>query len=135
MTLARLLLIDDSEDDVELLSLAMRQANAAFSFTYAFGGADGLARLEAEAGAVRLVLLDIKMPGMDGKAVLTAIRASPELRHLPVVMFSSSDAPAEVRECYRMGANAYIRKPDDLEGYRTLVGRLVDFWLGTARLP
>jgi len=129
------LMIDDNEDDVELLATVFAKANTGFGFSHTLDAADGLARLLAEVNRIRLVLLDIKMPSRDGKDVLSEIRRQPTLRHLPVIVFSSSDAPSDVRASYQLGANAYVRKPVDLEGWREFLGRLDDFWLKTATLP
>jgi len=128
------LMIDDNMDDADLLAIAFAKARTDFSFSYCLDPTEGLARLEADAGRIKLVLLDVKMPGRDGKEVLAEIRRSPALRHLAVIVFSSSDAPADVRESYRLGANAYVRKPVDLDGWRTFVVRLEEFWLRTATL-
>jgi CheY-like chemotaxis protein len=118
-----------------LLATVAAQSNAGFDFTYALDATEGLAKLQAPGNAVRLVLLDIKMPSLDGKHVLNEIRRNQDLRHLPVVVFSSSDAPTDVRSSYQFGANAYIRKPVDLDGWRAFVTQLEQFWLKTATLP
>lgn len=135
MSRALVLMIDDNEDDVELLATVFAKSSTGFDFSYALDAADGLARLQAEGTRVRLVLLDIKMPSRDGKDVLSEIRRVPASRHVPVIVFSSSDAPTDVRASYQLGANAYVRKPVDLDGWREFLGRLDDFWLKTATLP
>jgi CheY-like chemotaxis protein len=135
MSRVLVLMIDDNEDDVELFATVFAKASTGFEFSYTLDAADGLARLRDEGNRIRLVLLDIKMPSRDGKDVLSEIRRIPSLRHLPVVVFSSSDAPSDVRESYRLGANAYVRKPVDLDGWREFLARLEDFWLRTATLP
>ena len=135
MSRALVLMIDDNEDDVELLATVFAKATTGFEFSHTLDAADGLARLREEGCRVRLVLLDIKMPSRDGKDVLSEIRRMPAQRHLPVVVFSSSDAPSDVRASYQLGANAYVRKPVDLDGWRDFLSRLDDFWLKTATLP
>ena len=135
MSRVLVLMIDDNEDDVELFSTVFAKANTGFEFSYALDATDGLARLKAEGNRIRLVLLDIKMPSRDGKDVLSEIRRIAPLRPMPVVVFSSSDAPSDVLESYRLGANAYVRKPVDLDGWREFLTRLDDFWLKTATLP
>jgi len=135
MSRARVLMIDDSEDDAELLGVVFAQADLGFEFSYALDADQALARLAAPAHGIRLVLLDIKMAGRSGKDVLAEIRRTPATRHLPVILLSSSDAPADVTESYRLGANAYVQKPSSLEGCRTFVKRLAEFWLETATLP
>lgn len=135
MSRVLVLMIDDNEDDVELFATVLAKATTGFEFSYALDAAEGLARLQTEGNRIRLVLLDIKMPSRDGKDVLSEIRRISSLRPVPVVVFSSSDAPSDVRESYRLGANAYIRKPVDLDGWREFLTRLDDFWLKTATLP
>ncbi|MFN0009362.1 MAG: response regulator [Planctomycetota bacterium] len=135
MSRVLVLMIDDNEDDVELFATVFAKATTGFEFSYALDAADGLARLKVEGNRIRLVLLDIKMPSRDGKEVLSEIRRISPLRPIPVIVFSSSDAPSDVRESYRLGANAYVRKPVDLDGWRGFLTRLDDFWLKTATLP
>ena len=135
MSRALVLMIDDNEDDVELLATVSSKGTSGFDFSYSLDPAEGLARLRAEGSPIRLVLLDLKMPLRDGKDVLAEIRRESSLRHVPVVVFSSSDAPSDVRASYQLGANAYVRKPMDLDGWRAFWDRLADFWLKTATLP
>jgi two-component system, chemotaxis family, response regulator Rcp1 len=135
MSRVLVLMIDDNEDDAELFATVFAKASTGFELSHALDAAEGLARLQADGNRIRLVLLDIKMPSRDGKEVLSEIRRVPSLRPLPVVVFSSSDAPSDVRESYRLGANAYVRKPVDLDGWREFLTRLDDFWLKTATLP
>jgi CheY-like chemotaxis protein len=135
MSRVLILMIDDNEDDVELFATVFAKASTGFEFSYTLDAAEGIPRLQADGNRIRLVLLDIKMPSRDGKDVLSEIRRIPSLRAMPVVVFSSSDAPSDVRESYRLGANAYARKPVDLDGWREFLARLDDFWLKTATLP
>jgi len=135
MSAVRVLMIDDSEDDAELFTIVFSQANAGFELSYVLDPNQGLARLKREGHGFRLVLLDLNMPERDGKDVLAELRRTPGLQHLPVIVFSSSDSPSDVRESYRLGANACVRKPPDLDSCREFVKRLGEFWLDTASLP
>lgn len=135
MSRVRVLMIDDNEDDGDLLAMVFAEAKLGFDFSYVTDPAAGLARLKEEGNGIRLVLLDLKMPVRDGKGCLAEIRRTPSIRHLPVVVFSSSDASSDVRESYELGANAYVKKPADLDGCRLFVRRLEEFWIGTATLP
>lgn len=74
------------------------------------------------------VLLDLKLPKLDGAEVLARLRAHPATRYLPVVVFSSSDDAADVRRCAEASANAYVQKPVDYETYRGAVQVIADFW-------
>ena len=135
MSRVLVLMIDDNDDDVELLARVSERAEGNFEFAFASDGAEGLAQLRRVESRVRLVLLDMKMPSRGGIDVLTEIRRDPALLHVPVVVFSSSDAPKDVRGSYRSGANAYVRKPVDLDGWRRFLARLEEFWTRTATLP
>ena len=74
------------------------------------------------------VLLDLKLPKLDGAEVLARLRAHPATRYLPIVIFSSSDDAADVRRCAEAAANAYVQKPVDYETYRGAVQIIADFW-------
>lgn len=74
------------------------------------------------------VLLDLKLPKLDGAEVLARLRANPATRYLPVVIFSSSDDAADVRRCAEAAANAYVQKPVDYETYRDALQVITDFW-------
>lgn len=82
-----------------------------------------------------LVLLDLNLPGKNGHDVLTEIRSDPTLRTLPVVILTTSDDSQDVATSYTLGANAYVNKPRDLDGWRRVVATINDFWLSAATLP
>jgi CheY-like chemotaxis protein len=82
-----------------------------------------------------LVLLDLRMPSMDGFAVLSALKGDPALRDVPVVVISTSDRPEDVRRCYSLGANAYVTKPIDYREFTRCVESIATFWLDCAMLP
>ena len=81
------------------------------------------------------MLLDLNLPGMDGREVLRAIKADDVLRTIPVVVLTTSDAEDDIAKCYSDGANSYIQKPIDLKGLVLALKRLSDFWFVTALLP
>ncbi len=135
MNRVRVLMIDDSEDDAELFATVFEQSGPAFEFAYTLDPDEGLAQLAAPGSTVQLVLLDVKLVGWNGKEVLSKIRHAPSTRHVPVIVMSSSDSPADVHDFYGLGANAYVQKPADLDGCRRLVRRLGEFWVETASLP
>ncbi len=82
-----------------------------------------------------LVLLDLNMPRLNGLETLVEMRADPDLRHLPVVVLTTSSSPADALRAYRAGCNAYIRKPATFAGLVDVVGRTVEYWLEIATLP
>jgi signal transduction histidine kinase len=117
--LGRLLVVDDSETNRTLLG--RRLTRIGYRVDEAESGELALARLEAEAEAYDVVLLDIMMPGMSGVEVLTAIRGKHSAADLPVVMVTAKDASADLVESLRLGANDYITKPID---FPVLLARL-----------
>lgn len=130
-----ILLVDDSERDVELTLEALRAENLANGVVVACDGADALDYLfrrgkwaEREPGLPSVVLLDIKMPRVDGLEVLRQIRADPVMKALPVVLVTSSKEEPDLREGYRLGTNAYIVKPVVVEDFLRAVGSLGLFW-------
>ncbi|WP_029007890.1 response regulator [Azospirillum halopraeferens] len=82
-----------------------------------------------------LVLLDLDAPGMDGSALLGALKEDPDLRSIPVVVLTVPDAARDVEGCYRQGANSFVTKPADPEAYAALLHTLERYWFGTVRLP
>lgn len=82
-----------------------------------------------------LVLLDLKLPRRSGLEVLKWLREQPELRRIPVLVFTSSKEPADVNRCYELGANAYLVKPVDMNALVDVLQKLRAFWLGPNRFP
>jgi len=82
-----------------------------------------------------LILLDLDVPGTDGEQLLAELDEQPELRSVPVLVFTSSDAAEDVARSYELNANAYLRKPTSSEELEQLARSIEDFWLRMARLP
>ncbi|WP_049925269.1 response regulator [Halopiger goleimassiliensis] len=82
-----------------------------------------------------LVLLDLHLPGKDGCEVLEAIRAEPQLRRLPVIVFTEANETEAVTRCYDAYANAYVPKPTDTQEYEWVAKTIDEFWFGCVRLP
>jgi CheY-like chemotaxis protein len=80
-------------------------------------------------------LLDLNLPGTDGRKVLAEIKSSEDLKSIPVIVLTSSSDPRDIDGCYRAGANGYIRKPEDLKGFLETIRRLKEYWLETSILP
>nr|MBA4159070.1 response regulator [Gemmatimonadota bacterium] len=103
-------------------------------------GVEALAYLRREgqyAGATRpdLILLDLNLPKKDGREVLAEIKQDPSLRHIPVVILSSSPAEQDIIRAYDLHANCYVTKPVDLDQFITVVKSIEDFWFTIFRLP
>lgn len=134
----RLLLAEDNPADVYLMEAALELAAMPVMMTVARDGRevmDQLDELKVTSRLPDLVLLDLNMPRMNGFEVLTAIRRDPVLAHLPVVVFTTSTAPDDVRRAYELHANSYVSKPVTLSGFMQLMERLGAYWFGTASLP
>lgn len=129
------LVVDDNEDDVLFLGMSLAHCSANCDLRVAQDGPRALAALRGPAPIPQIVLLDLNMPGRGGHEILREIRADDALRGIPVIVLSSSDSPADVREAYRNGANCYLRKPAGLAEYRALALQLDAFWFRSARLP
>lgn len=82
-----------------------------------------------------LVILDLNMPRKDGREVLAEIKTDPELKRIPVVILTSSEARQDIINAYNLQANCYITKPVDLEKFFSVVKLIEDFWLKTVKLP
>jgi len=129
-----ILIVEDSQDDVELASSALRNAGYRGQIVVARDGAEALDMLmgrgEHDRHAVRpqVILLDLTLPGLEGMALLEWIRSHTEVRLTPVVVFSSSDDPADIRGAYARGANAYVRKPVKTGAYAESIRSIVEFW-------
>jgi two-component system response regulator len=127
----RVLLVEDNPDDLELARLAFARGHVASAVDVARDGAEALEYLFA-AGAEppQVVLLDIKLPLVDGIDVLRRVKADPRTRHIPVVMLTSSAQDRDLHACYELGANSYIVKPVDMEQFMAAVNNISVYWLG-----
>ena len=128
----RVLLVEDNPDDLELARLAFERGSFAHSVDVARDGAEALDRLFGPAAAdpPQVVLLDIKLPLVDGIDVLRRIKADRRTRHIPVVMLTSSAQDRDLHACYDLGANSYIVKPVDMEQFMSAVNSIGRYWLG-----
>ena len=130
MTLAPVLLIEDNADDVELTRLAFAEAGIAHPLVVAGDGALALDWLQSHRDTLpALVLLDLNLPRLDGREVVQAIRADPQMRHLPVVALSSSGEPSDVDATFASGADCYLQKPVDFVRFIDDVRALRERWL------
>lgn len=133
----RLLLVDDSPADVRLAQEALREGGWDVELMVADDGIRALDLLKKttatddESQHPKLVLLDLNMPRKDGRQLLQEIKADPQLRRIPVVILSTSEATQDVRDCYDLGASAYISKPLDLDEFMAVMRNLGAYWFQT----
>jgi CheY-like chemotaxis protein len=131
------LLVEDNPQDLELTLRALRKANLANLVQVARDGAEALDFIFCKgvhAGrriedVPRVVLLDLKLPKVDGLEVLRRIKADPRTRTIPVVALTSSREQGDVVESYRLGVNSYIVKPVNFDGFMAAVQQLGLYWL------
>lgn len=133
--LKRILLAEDNPKDVELTLAALEEYNLANEVVVANDGAEALDYLYRRGKfAMRsdnnpaVVLLDLKMPKVDGLEVLRTIKSNPDLKTIPVVMLTSSREENDLVESYRLGVNAYVVKPVDFQQFVDAVKKLGSFW-------
>jgi len=131
MTGRSILLIEDNPDDEVLTMRALKRANIVNALTVARDGAEALDLLFGDGGACHpsLILLDLKLPKVDGLEVLRRIRASEPTQLIPVVILTSSREQEDIISGYRNGANAYVRKPVNFSEFAAAVHTLGMFWL------
>jgi CheY-like chemotaxis protein len=132
-----ILLVEDNPDDEALTLRALRKNNVANDVVVARDGTEALHYLlpsGGDAGGVAsvlptVVLLDLKLPKVDGLEVLRRLRASPRTRSLPVVVLTSSSEEGDIVESYNLGAHSYVRKPVDFNQFAEAVRQLGLYWL------
>lgn len=138
-----ILLIEDNPDDVDLTLRALRKNNIANDVIVVRDGVEALDYLFATgqhagrdpAALPQVVLLDLKLPRLDGLHVLERVRANPNTRLLPVVILTSSTEQRDLLSGYTLGANSYIRKPVDFEQFVDAVHQLGLYWLVLNQRP
>ncbi len=135
-----LLIVDDNPADVSLVEEALKVSAYAGSCQSVGDGVEAMAYLSrrgsfAQAPKPDLVLLDLNLPKRDGLTVLAAMKAGPEWRRIPVVIFSTSRLGRDVARSYELGANCYVSKPGNLSEYFAAVKAIEQFWFGPVTLP
>ncbi|WP_436928864.1 response regulator [Halosimplex halobium] len=135
-----ILLAEDNPGDVTLTRKALERGNISNNLHVVNDGVEALAFLRQEgeyADEPRpdLVLLDLNMPRKDGRDVLEEIKTDDDLRRIPIVVMTSSEAEEDIVQSYDLHANAYLTKPIDFDGFLDIVERIEDFWLTVVRMP
>lgn len=132
-----ILLVEDNEDDVALTLRALKKENIVNDIIVTTDGVDALNYLfctekysgRNPADLPSVVLLDLKLPKIDGIGVLKKIRSKEATRHLPVVILTTSDEDRDKLDSYRLGANSYVRKPVDFNQFHAAIRQLGMYWL------
>ncbi len=130
-----ILLVEDDPDHTELISVALHRANQLNHIVICNSGPEAirfLSRNETDrytlASLPNLILLDLRMPGMDGLEVLKAIRANEQLATIPICMLTTSEDPDDIARCYKAGANGYVSKPTNYNRFLERIQQLSHFW-------
>jgi two-component system, chemotaxis family, response regulator Rcp1 len=134
------LLVEDSPGDVRLTQEAFRDANPSIHMHVASDGVEAMAFLRREgnhahAPRPELILLDLNLPKMDGRQVLAHIKEDANLKTIPTVILTTSEAEADIVKSYQLQANCYLSKPVQLDAFESLVKSINDFWLTKVKLP
>ena len=131
-----ILLVEDNPQDAEMTLRALRRHNLVNRVHWVKDGEEALEYLLAgERQMPKLVLLDLKMPKVDGIEVLRRLKADPATRALPIVVMTSSNEERDVVETYRLGVNSYIVKPVEFDAFLETVAKIGMYWVLTNRVP
>ena len=133
------LLVEDSPADARLVVKAFANNGGNVRVTVAEDGERALEILRypgdpSAAPTPDLILLDLNLPRLDGREVLAAVKEDPQLKHIPVIVFTGSNAPLDILTSYRLRANCYVQKPFSFADLAAAVKMIQDFWLTLATL-
>ena len=134
-----ILLVEDNKADVRLTQEALKDAKVRNNLRVAADGVEAMAMLRRQrshASAPRpdLIFLDLNLPKKDGREVLEEIKNDESLKHIPVVILTTSQAEQDILKSYRLQANAYVTKPVGLEDFLRVVKSIEEFWLEIVKL-
>ena len=135
-----ILLIEDNPGDADLVAETLEQSRLRLDIAVAVDGAQALSRLLREppyedTARPDLILLDLNLPKVGGREVLALIKTEPELKEIPVVVLTSSDAEHDIVKSYQLGANCYVTKPVGLVAFQSIVQAIEGFWFTVVKLP
>jgi two-component system, response regulator len=138
-----ILLVEDSIDDYDAAMRSFKAAHLDNPIHWCKSGQEALDYLQHAGTQAQaplrvtpaLILLDLNMPGIDGRKVLATVKQDPALKKIPIVILTTSSDERDVTHCYELGASTYIEKPVDFDGLIGAVSRIKDYWFGIALLP
>jgi CheY-like chemotaxis protein len=133
---AHVLLVEDNPDEAELTRLAVQRYSPGITVDHVSNGQEAVdyllrkgAHAKRTSAQPALVLLDLKMPLLDGFGVLAQVKSQEQLRDTPVVVLTSSSEPSDLRRAYAQGTNAYVAKPTDYAEFVSAMKHVCEFWL------
>jgi chemotaxis family two-component system response regulator Rcp1 len=135
-----ILLVEDNEGDVMLTQRAFHEVKPACRISVANDGIEAIDFLNKRGNFTgvptpQLILLDLNMPRMDGKKFLEVMKLDDQFKTIPVVMFTSSESKADIRDCYQRQASCYVVKPFDCKKFMEAIKQVTDFWCNLGKLP
>jgi CheY-like chemotaxis protein len=137
-----MLIVEDSNEDFEALQRFLRRSPTPISIERCINGDQALAFLHQTGFYInkivprpRLIVLDLNLPGTDGREVLRQIKQDKNLKSIPVIVFTTSSNRKDIEECYQFGATSYIVKPIDLAQLKRDAQLLIDYWFKVTRSP
>ena len=128
-----ILLVEDNDIDAMMMKRSISSLRPDIDIVRAINGQDAIAILETL--RPRLIIMDIRMPLMDGREALAHLKGLEEFRQIPIVMMTTSDNPDDIEFCYQHNANAYMSKGIDSKRIKTDISNLLNFWFETVRMP
>ena len=134
------LLVEDDPGDVLMTQEAFAEHKVKNNLSVVTDGVEALAFLRkegkyADASTPDLILLDLNLPRRDGREVLREVKADPDLRHIPVIVMTTSQADEDILRSYQLHANAYVTKPVDFERFISVVRQIDEFFVSVVKLP
>ncbi|HIA51943.1 MAG TPA: response regulator [Candidatus Melainabacteria bacterium] len=137
--LAKVVVADDDQSAVELLREAFERSSFSCELDAVFSGQQLLDYLRKDHAKDNerpsLILLDLNMPGKDGRQTLSEIKADPSLRDIPIIVMTSSELEEDIEKSYQSGVNAYLKKPSVFADLVKMTSAIKEFWFGCATLP
>ena len=135
-----ILVIEDNDDHADLILDSLLQFNSENRVFRLPGGEDIIAMLNDRDSGKEweypdIILLDLKMPRVDGIEVLRQLKSDPDWKKIPVVILTTSSIPKDINTCYELGANSFVSKPLSYTDFMNTVGRINRYWVDTSRLP
>lgn len=135
-----ILIMEDRPADIRLIEEALSEVDEQINISVAMDGEEGLDFLYkrgkySEVSSPDLIFLDLNMPKKEGKEVLRVVKNDDKLKVIPIIVLTNSYHREEIREVYRLHANAYVHKPLDFDDFREVIATTVNFWFSTAEIP
>lgn len=135
-----ILLVEDNEDDIDLTKIALRKGKINNNLFVMMDGEQAMDFLHKRNGyedqpSPDIILLDLNLPGKDGREVLQEVKGDANLKRIPVVILTTSTADEDILTAYDSHANCYLAKPLDFDRFKELVSKIEDFWFSIVKLP